>query len=99
MPTARYPSPSCCAGICAERGGSFAPDRVATWCTDEGFYKLHNGLEQVISRGVAYALYAYLVWCETSTPDIGFAREFAQAVHAKHPGKLLSYNRSPSFNS
>ena len=66
--------------------------------TSEGFYKVRNGLEQAISRGVAYAPYADLVWCETGTPDIGFAREFAQAVHAKSPGKLLSYNCSPSFN-
>jgi isocitrate lyase len=66
--------------------------------TPEGFYRVKNGLEQAISRGVAYAPYADLVWCETGTPDLGFAREFAQAVHAKHPGKLLSYNCSPSFN-
>ena len=66
--------------------------------TAEGFFKVRNGLEQSISRGVAYAPYADLVWCETGTPDIGFAREFAQAVHAKYPGKLLAYNCSPSFN-
>ena len=66
--------------------------------TPEGFYRVKNGLEQAISRGVAYAPYADLVWCETGTPDLGFAREFAQAVHARHPGKLLSYNCSPSFN-
>jgi Isocitrate lyase len=66
--------------------------------TSEGFYKVRNGLEQAISRGVAYAPYADLVWCETGTPDLGFAREFAQAVHAASPGKLLSYNCSPSFN-
>ena len=66
--------------------------------TQEGFYRVKNGLEQAISRGVAYAPYADLVWCETGTPDLGFAREFAQAVLAKHPGKLLSYNCSPSFN-
>jgi len=66
--------------------------------TSEGFYRVKNGLEQAISRGVAYAPYADLVWCETGTPDLGFAREFAQAVHAKCPGKLLSYNCSPSFN-
>ena len=66
--------------------------------TSEGFYKVRNGLEQSISRGVAYAPYADLVWCETGTPDLGFAREFAQAVHAASPGKLLSYNCSPSFN-
>ncbi|AOH35660.1 isocitrate lyase [Luteimonas sp. JM171] len=66
--------------------------------TAEGFFKVRNGLEQSISRGVAYAPYADLVWCETGTPDIGFAREFAQAVHARHPDKLLAYNCSPSFN-
>jgi len=66
--------------------------------TAEGFYRVKNGLEQAISRGIAYAPYADLVWCETGTPDIGFAREFAQAVLAKCPGKLLSYNCSPSFN-
>ena len=66
--------------------------------TQEGFYRGKNGLEQAISRGVAYAPYADLVWCETGVPDIGFAREFAQAVHAACPGKLLSYNCSPSFN-
>ncbi|HCL87038.1 MAG TPA: isocitrate lyase, partial [Comamonadaceae bacterium] len=60
--------------------------------TQEGFYRVKNGLEQAISRGVAYAPYADLVWCETGTPDLGFAREFAQAVHAACPGKLLSYN-------
>jgi len=66
--------------------------------TQEGFYRVRNGLEQAISRGVAYAPFADLVWCETGTPDLGFAREFAQAVHAACPGKLLSYNCSPSFN-
>jgi isocitrate lyase len=66
--------------------------------TAEGFYRVNNGLEQAISRGIAYAPYADLVWCETGTPDIGFAREFAQAVLAANPGQLLSYNCSPSFN-
>ena len=66
--------------------------------TSEGFYRVRNGLEQAISRGIAYAPYADLVWCETGTPDIGFAREFAQAVLAENPGQLLSYNCSPSFN-
>jgi len=66
--------------------------------TGEGFYRVNNGLEQAISRGIAYAPYADLVWCETGTPDIGFAREFAQAVLAENPGQLLSYNCSPSFN-
>jgi isocitrate lyase len=66
--------------------------------TAEGFFQVKNGLEQAISRGVAYAPYADLVWCETGTPDIGFAREFAQAVLAQNPNKLLAYNCSPSFN-
>ncbi|MDR2689121.1 MAG: isocitrate lyase [Azoarcus sp.] len=66
--------------------------------TPEGFYRVRNGLEQSISRGVAYAPYADLVWCETATPDLGFAREFAQAVQAASPGRLLAYNCSPSFN-
>ena len=66
--------------------------------TPEGFYRVKNGLEQAISRGIAYAPYADLVWCETGTPDLGFAREFAQAVQQACPGKLLSYNCSPSFN-
>ena len=66
--------------------------------TVEGFYKTRNGLEQAISRGVAYAPYADLVWCETGKPDLEFARRFAEAVHRKYPGKLLAYNCSPSFN-
>ena len=66
--------------------------------TAEGFYRVKNGLEQAISRGVSYAPYADLVWCETGTPDLGFAREFAEAVLASNPNKLLAYNCSPSFN-
>jgi len=66
--------------------------------TAEGFYRVRNGLDQAISRGVSYAPYADLVWCETGTPDLGFAREFAQAVQRECPGKLLAYNCSPSFN-
>jgi isocitrate lyase len=66
--------------------------------TNEGFYVVKNGLEQAISRGVSYANYADMVWCETGTPDLGFAREWAEAVRAAHPGKLLAYNCSPSFN-
>ncbi len=66
--------------------------------TPEGFYNVKNGLEQAISRGIAYAPYADLVWCETGTPDLGFAREFAEAVLEANPGKLLAYNCSPSFN-
>lgn len=64
----------------------------------EGFYRVRNGGDQAISRGIAYAPYADLVWCETATPDIGFAREFAEAVRAENPGQLLAYNCSPSFN-
>jgi isocitrate lyase len=66
--------------------------------TVEGFYKTCNGLDQAISRGLAYAPYADLVWCETGKPDLEFARKFAEAIHAKYPGKLLAYNCSPSFN-
>ena len=66
--------------------------------TSEGFFRTHAGIEQAISRGLAYAPYADLVWCETSTPDLELARRFAQAIHAKYPGKLLAYNCSPSFN-
>jgi isocitrate lyase len=66
--------------------------------TVEGFFKTRNGLEQAISRGVAYAEYADMVWCETGKPDLAFARKFADAIHARHPGKLLAYNCSPSFN-
>ena len=62
------------------------------------FYRIDGGLDYAIERGLAYAEYADLVWCETSTPDIGEAREFAQAIHEKYPGKLLAYNCSPSFN-
>ena len=66
--------------------------------TAEGFYKTKKGIDQAISRAIAYAEYADLVWCETGTPDLEFARKFAEAVHAKHPGKMLGYNCSPSFN-
>ena len=66
--------------------------------TDEGFFRLRGGLECAIERALAYAPYADVIWCETSTPDLGEAREFAQGVHARFPGKLLAYNCSPSFN-
>ena len=66
--------------------------------TAEGFYYVNAGLEQGIDRGLSYAPYADLIWMETSTPDLGQAREFAQAIHAKFPGKMLAYNCSPSFN-
>ena len=66
--------------------------------TSEGFYKTKKGLDQAISRGLAYAPYADLIWCETGTPDLAFAKAFADAIHAKFPGKMLAYNCSPSFN-
>ena len=66
--------------------------------TIEGFYKTRNGIDQAVSRGLAYAPYADLVWCETGKPDLAYARQFATAIHAKFPGKLLAYNCSPSFN-
>ena len=66
--------------------------------TVEGFFEVKAGLDQAIARGVAYAPYADLVWCETSKPDIDQARRFAEAVHKTYPGKLLAYNCSPSFN-
>jgi isocitrate lyase len=66
--------------------------------TVEGFYKTRKGLDQAVSRGLAYAPYAYLVWCETGKPDLAFAKAFADAIHAQFPGKLLAYNCSPSFN-
>lgn len=66
--------------------------------TVEGFFRVRAGLDQAISRGLAYAPYADLVWCETSKPNLEEARLFAEAIHAKFPGKLLAYNCSPSFN-
>jgi isocitrate lyase len=66
--------------------------------TAEGFFRIRPGLEPVIARSLAYAPYADLLWFETSTPDMGEAREFAQAIHERVPGKLLAYNCSPSFN-
>jgi isocitrate lyase len=66
--------------------------------TPEGFYHLMGGIDCAIARGLAYAPYADLIWCETSTPNLEEARRFAEAIHAKFPGKLLAYNCSPSFN-
>ena len=66
--------------------------------TPEGFFRIEAGLESAIARGLAYAPYADLIWFETSTPDLGEAREFAQAMHERFPGKLMAYNCSPSFN-
>ncbi|MEF2277685.1 isocitrate lyase [Deinococcus sp. YIM 134068] len=66
--------------------------------TPEGFYRVRPGIEQAISRALAYAPYADVIWCETSVPNLEDARRFAEAVHAKFPSKLLAYNCSPSFN-
>ncbi len=66
--------------------------------TPEGFFHVKAGLDQAIARGLAYAPYADLVWCETAKPDLEEARRFAEGIHARHPGKLLAYNCSPSFN-
>ncbi|MFT3987429.1 isocitrate lyase [Aestuariivirga sp.] len=66
--------------------------------TPEGFYHVRNGMEPCIARAIAYAPYCDLIWMETSTPDLGQARKFAEAVHKAHPGKMLAYNCSPSFN-
>jgi isocitrate lyase len=66
--------------------------------TAEGFYRVRDGIEAAISRGLAYAPYADVIWFETSTPDLDEARQFADAIHERYPGKLLAYNCSPSFN-
>ncbi len=77
-------------------------DRDKSFCTGErtaeGFFRVRNGLDQAIARGLAYAPYADLVWCETSHPDLDEAKRFADAIHAEYPGKFLAYNCSPSFN-
>jgi isocitrate lyase len=66
--------------------------------TAEGFYRMRSGVEAAVARGLAYAPYADMIWCETQTPDLHEARRFAEGIHAKFPGKLLAYNCSPSFN-
>ncbi len=66
--------------------------------TPEGFFQFRGGIDAAIARGLAYAPYADMLWCETSTPDLAEARKFAEAIHAQFPGKLLAYNCSPSFN-
>ncbi len=66
--------------------------------TSEGFYKTRKGFDQALARGIAYAEYADMVWCETGTPDLAFARKFAEGIRRKHPDKMLAYNCSPSFN-
>ncbi|MEO0973953.1 MAG: isocitrate lyase, partial [Pseudomonadota bacterium] len=77
-----------------ERDQSF----LAGGRTSEGFFNVNAGLDQAISRGLSYAPYADLIWCETSKPDLDEARRFAEAIHAKYPNQLLAYNCSPSFN-
>jgi isocitrate lyase len=76
--------------------------RDRTFCTGErtaeGFYRINCGIAMAIARGLAYAPYADLIWCETSTPDLHEAKQFADGIHAKFPGKMLAYNCSPSFN-
>ena len=66
--------------------------------TSEGFYRVRSGVEAAITRGIAYAPYVDMLWCETSKPDLEEAREFAEGIHARYPGKMLAYNCSPSFN-
>ncbi|WP_152345806.1 isocitrate lyase [Brevibacterium sp. CFH 10365] len=66
--------------------------------TSEGFYKIRNGIEAGIARGLSFAPYADMLWMETSTPDLGAAKEFADAIHAEYPDQMLAYNCSPSFN-
>src|SRR5215470_17318449 len=66
--------------------------------TSEGFFEIRGGLESAIARGLAYAPYADLIWCETSEPNVEEARRFAEVIHAQYPGKMLAYNCSPSFN-
>ncbi len=77
-------------------------DRDKEFCTGErtreGFFRVRNGLDQAIARGLAYAPYADIVWCETGKPDLTFARQFAEAIQNQFPAKLLAYNCSPSFN-
>jgi len=79
-------------------GSSHVNNSLFKQRTSEGFYKITGGLDMAITRGLAYAPYADAIWCETGKPDIGEAREFAQAIHEKFPRKMLAYNCSPSFN-
>jgi isocitrate lyase len=78
-----------------ERDRLFVKDEART---SEGFYHVQNGIEPCIARAIAYAPYADLIWCETSTPDLAQAKKFAEAVRKEHPNKMLAYNCSPSFN-
>lgn len=77
---------------------SYDADFIVGDRTAEGFYRVRAGIDQAISRGLAYAPYADLIWCETAKPDLEEARQFAEAIHAQYPDQLLAYNCSPSFN-
>ena len=66
--------------------------------TAEGFFRVRAGMDQAIARAISYARYADMLWFETSKPDLNEAKKFSESVHAQHPGKLLAYNCSPSFN-
>jgi isocitrate lyase len=66
--------------------------------TSEGFFRVRDGVKSAIARGIAYAPYADLLWCEASKPDLKEAKEFAEEIHSQYPGKMLAYNCSPSFN-
>ena len=86
------------AGLLTSDVDPYDHDFITGERTHEGFFRVRNGFEQYIARGLAYAPYADLLWMETSTPDLGEAKEFADAVHDKFPDKMLAYNCSPSFN-
>ena len=82
------------------RGDSNAVDQLylTGHRSHEGYFQIKNGIEYAIARSLSFAAYADMLWCETSKPDLGQAREFAQGIHEKYPGKWLAYNCSPSFN-
>lgn len=86
------------AGLLTSDIDDYDHEFIAGKRTIEGFYETRAGIDQAISRGLAYAPYADLVWCETGTPDLEQAKRFAEAIHARYPGKMLAYNCSPSFN-
>ncbi len=86
------------AGLITSDVDAYDAEFVTGERTVEGFYETRAGIDQAISRGLAYAPYADLLWCETATPDLQQAKKFAEAIHDKFPNQLLSYNCSPSFN-
>ena len=86
------------AGLITSDVDEYDREFVTAERTVEGYYQTRQGIEQAISRGLAYAPYADLIWCETSTPNLGEAKQFAEAIRDKHPNKMLAYNCSPSFN-